>query len=224
VRDGAAGCAAPRFDPWCTEQSFAAALFAHRSAINHWYSTAYNETSLLSGAEDCQNGIDSKLYAFGRALTVENRTPLLVVWRHPVVDSKHTVIDSKHPVVDSRSQFFKIVAAKGPLETSSRRSEASGRRLEALFRRLKTLGRQSGAVNFEIGSLQSPSGGFQSFAQTVQSIMHLDHSRDRSARLARRTRHRTRRAREPPGRCYWNLGRGFSRPSLEARSIMAAFN
>jgi hypothetical protein len=160
----------------------------------------------------CQNGIDCKPNPLGRTVYVENRRPSPVIGRHSVVDSEPSTADTTPPVIDSKPQFLKLLAPTGLLETSSRQPEA-------LFHRLKALGRQSGALNFEMCGLRSPSRGFRSSAQTVQSMTSLSHSRDLSARFARRTRHRTGRARVPPRRPFCNLGLGFSRPSLEIRSI-----
>ena len=198
--------------------------FAKRRTVSYCKSRAYDVSALHGTAQTCQNGMDSKLYAVGCTLPVDNWALSLVVCRHPGVDSTPPVIDSTPPVVDSRLHFGELPAFMSPLETSNRRPEASGRRLEVLFRGLQVHGCQLRVVNCEMCSLQSPSGDLQSSAETVQSITHLDLSRDRSARFARRTRYRTRRARAPPGRCRSNLGRGFSRPLLEARSMMAASN
>ena len=205
--------------------------FAKWRTVSKCKTTAYGAIALHGTAQTCQNGMDSKLYAVGCTLPVDNWALSLVVCRHPGVDSTPPVIDSTSPVVDSRLHFGELPAFMSPLETSPRRPEVSGRQLEVSGRRLEVLSRwlqvhgcQSRVVNCEMCRLQSPSGDSQSSAETVQSITHLDHSRDRSAWFARRTRYRTRRARAPPGRFCWNLGRGFSRPLLEARSMMAASN
>jgi hypothetical protein len=108
-------------------------------------------------AQTCQNGMDSKLYAVGCMLPVDNWVLSLVVCRNPVVDSTPPVIDSIPPVVDSRLHFGELPAFMSPLETSNRQPEASGRRLEVIFRCLQAHGRQSRVVNCEMCSLQSPS-------------------------------------------------------------------
>ena len=188
------------------------AAFAKRRHVTDCTATACGATASRNLARNCQNGIDCELYAFDCTLSVNDRSLSLAVWRDPGVVSTSPVIDSTSPVVDSRSPFLKIPTSMTPLETSHRRREASCRRLEVLFRCQKALGRQLGVVNFEMCGFQLPSRGSQSFVQTVQSITSLDHSCDRIARAARSTRHRTRRAREPPGQFGWNLGRDFSRP------------
>ncbi len=185
---------------------------AKRHTVSDCKSTAYEATALHGLARRCQNGIDCMLYACGCTLPVDNRAPSLVVCRLPVIDSTPPVIDSTSPVVDSKLHFGELPAYTSPLETSNRRREVCGRRLEVPFRCKQVHGRQLHVVNFEMCSLQSPSRGLQSSAETVQSITHLDQSRDRSARVARRTRPRTCRARAPPGQSGWNLGRGLSRP------------
>jgi hypothetical protein len=172
---------------------------AKRCTASAWQSITYSTNALHCRANICQNGSDCRLYAPSRKLPVDNRTLSLVVWRHPVANSTPPVIDSTPTVVDSRLHFLKLPNYMTLLETSYRRPEASGRRLEVLFRCLQAHGCQSGIVNSEICSLQSPSGDLQSSAETVQSITYLGHSRDRNARFARRTRHRTHRARDPPG-------------------------
>jgi hypothetical protein len=187
-------------------------------------STAYDAVATHDTLGGCQNGIDCKLYAFGRTVPADNRMPLLVVWRHPGVDSTPPVIDSTPPVVDSRLHFGELSAFMSPRETSYRRPEASGRRLEVLFYCLQARGCQSRVVNCEMCSLQSPTGGFRSLAQTVQSITRTDHLPARSARLTRRRVLASTLARAPPKWRLLDHGGGFSRPSLTARFMVAEWS
>ena len=197
-----------------------------RSAKRHHVSdcniTTYSTPVSRVPPRNCQNGIDCRLYAFSRTLSDENGTLVLVVWRHPGIVSTPPVIDTTPAVVESRPTFLKSLTSMGPWGGSDHRPEASGRQLEALFRCQKALDRQTGIVNSETVSLQSPSRGFQSFAQTDQSITIFDQPSGRLSRQPRSARLRIRRAREPPSQFIWPLGRVFSRPLLETRSMMSA--
>jgi DNA-binding PadR family transcriptional regulator len=194
------------------------------SVVTIYITRAYNAAAALGAMSSCQNGGEPKRCQLDPSFSVDNRTPLLVESKHSALDSKPPVLDSRHPVGDSRPPFLKFVTPTARFETSRRQQEVTRRRLEVVFRHLKAVGRQSGEANQQIRSLESAIRGLQSFAQRVQSITRIDHSRDRCAWRTGRFRLRTPRAREPPGRWSSNLGRAFSRPSTEARSMMAASN
>jgi hypothetical protein len=157
-------------------------------------------TASLATAAICQNGVVCRLYALDRTPPVNDRRQTDAVWRPPGIVFTLPAFDSTLSDVGSKPTVLKSPACRGRMQKSHRRGEASGRRREVSFRRLKALGRQTQIVNFEIGGLQSPSQGLHTPAQTLRSITSLDHSSDRCVRLVGHTRHRTRRARAPPGK------------------------